>query len=294
MLEALTAEQEALQDVVAEEYLAILDNPGTCTREGVRPWLEAVYKMYDKPCPERIEICASPATAFALEEQLTGSTDRLLDWLGLSDAGWVAFYDFWHRAGVLTNEEAAEVLLLRDYLKQAFDSVLLDECALVIALPRVMARDDDGQLHHSTGFAVEWHDGTGLCYWHGTAVPDRLVFNPESYTADEIKSETNTEIRRALGEKLGWGKVADILGAKPLDAWTDDATGLRYELMGSDPGKWLKKQSPALQNGAQPEYVEPVHEELKTAAGARKWQAVRGATPSDCDKNPTLSYGIET
>lgn len=295
MLENLTEAQEALIETVALEYEAILDSHQPCTREGVRPWLEVAYGLYDLKCPERIEICASPDVAFRLEEQLTGSTGRQLDWLGLSDAGWVSFYDFWHRAGVLSDEEAADVLKLRDFLSVSFDSVLLDECALVIALPRLMARDKNGQLHRSDGLAVEWEDGTGYAYWHGVSIPARIVQDPHSYTAAEIRAITSTEVRRALGEKLGWGKVAHMLGATSLDTWTDPATGLDYALLGAKSGeKWLKKQSPRLQTEKQPEYVEPVHEDLKTAAGARKWQAIRGATPQQCDRAPALTYGVET
>lgn len=295
MIEDLTQEQEALLDVVAEEYEAILDRHEPCTREAVRPWLEVAYGLYERSCPARIEICASPDTAFELEKQLTGTTERRLDWLGLADAGWVSFYDYWHRAGLLSAEEASEVLKLRDFLRISFDTVLLDECALVIALPKLMVRDEDWQLHRSDGFAVEWEDGTGYAYWHGVAIPARIITAPESYTAKEIREITNTEVRRALGEKLGWAKVAEMLGAKPVDAWTDPKTGLRYELLGTNGGeKWLKKQSPILQTSAQPEYVEPVHEDLKTAAGARKWQAVRRATPAECDSDPSLSFGVET
>jgi hypothetical protein len=58
-------------------------------------------------------------------------------------------------------------------------------------------------------------------------------------------------------------------------------------------GRWLRKTSPALQDGSSPSYVEPVHEDCRTARGARKWQACTW-TPDVCELDPSLQYGLET
>ena len=60
----------------------------------------------------------------------------------------------------------------------------------------------------------------------------------------------------------------------------------------SDGSKLLRKQSPPLKLGDQPVYYEPVHEDLRTAQAARKWQAT-DMTPAQCEADPALSYGVE-
>lgn len=296
MLESLTQEQEALLDVVAEETIrAVLHAPPTEPDPAVvRRWLEVVYRLYDLPVPSRVEIVASPEAAFALERELVGETSRELDWCGAADAGWVSFYDYFARVGVLTtaDPELSDVLALRDFQRGAWDTVLLDECAIVIQRP-VVRTDDAGNLHCADGPAVRWLDGTGDYAWHGVWVPERVILDPRSYTREEYLAITDTEERRALGEAAGWDHVVSLLGATTLDTWIDPTTGLSYELIGTDSERWLRKQSPALQDGRQPYYVEPVHEDLCTARAARKWQATTW-DPADCERDPTLTYRTET
>lgn len=293
MLEELTKKQEALFDKVFAEYDAIPDKPKKATVAAVRPWLDVVYAEYKIARPSRIEIVGSPEAAFALEKELTGSTQRTLDWCGIADAGWVSFYDYFHRIKVLTDEEMSEALALRAFMRCCYDSVLLDECAIVIQMP-VCRRDQDGALHSSRSKpAVEWADGSRFWAWHGVWVPERIVIEPKSYTREEYLGITSTEVRRALAECAGGDFVTGLLGAKVTDSWKDKSTSLKYELLTCDNGeRFLRKLSPKLQNGSQPSYTEPVHEELRTAQAARKWQAVNWS-PARCESDPVLIYGVE-
>jgi len=293
VLENLTDEQEALLDKTADAYIADL----TVSREpdmgAINRWLDIAYGLYDMPRPSRVEIAASPEAALKLASELTGEKQAYMDWCGVGDGGWVSFYDLFHQIGILTDEEATEITALRDFGKVAWDSVLLDECAIVIRRPLVLRLDDDGALHSATGPCIEWADGEKDFSYHGTWVPERIVMAPKSFTKDEILAVTNTEERRALGEIAGWQWIADRLGATVVDKWYDRSRRLRYELLSYGDGqKLLRKQSPELKNGKQPTYVEPVHESLKTAKAARKWQATT-LTPAQCERDPELRYGVE-
>ena len=292
MLEELTAKQEALMGKVSAEYIRGITKPKPMNRRTLTRWLDVAYGVYDMKRPARVEIAKSPEAALKLASELTGEKMTEMDWCGFSDGGWVSFYDYFARIGLLTKEEAAEVLALRDFGAMAWDSVLLDECAIVIARPKKIALDDDGNLHSLNGPCLLWADGERDYAYHGTWLPERMVMEPRSYTAQEYRAITNTEERRALSEIAGWDWIAKLLGATVLDSWTDPATQLRYELMDASGQRLLKKQSPRLANRSQPTYLEPVHEALRTAAGARKWQATR-LEPAACDADPALSYGVE-
>lgn len=289
----LTAEQEKLCDVVVAEYDAVLDDLPRPKKTAINRWLKLVYSFYDKPAPSRVEVVPSPFAAFALAEELTGEKYKTLDYCGMADAGWVSFYDYAHRAKFITKEEAKDVLALREFQRSCWDSLLLDECAIVVALPTTLERDTEGNLHSPTGPCIEWADGHADYAWHGVWVPEQVIRAPRTYTKTEYAAITDTEVRRALGEAAGWDFIVDLLGAKSTNTWTDPNTELEYALYRTANQAWLRKQSPVLQNGKQPFYFEPVHESLVTAQAARKWQATR-LTPEQCEADPVLVYGTET
>jgi hypothetical protein len=293
LLESLTPKQERLMEEVAQEYIRDLTVPREPDMVIIEKWLAIAYGLYDLQVPERIEIVASPEAACLLASELTGDKIDSLDWCGTGDGGWVSFYDFFTRIGVLSAEESADVLALRDFGRVAWDSILLDECAIVVRRPTAMRLDDRGNLHSTTGPCIEWADGEKDYAYHGTWMPEKVILGAKSYSAKEYLALSNTEQRRAVGEIIGWPKLLEMLGATSVDRWTDAATGLAYELMRtSDGAKFLRKLSPSLKDGSQPSYVEPVHEELRTARAARKWQATR-LTAAQCESDPELSYDVE-
>jgi hypothetical protein len=297
ILEELSSKQLALAEAVAKEYIDDLCKPTKPHLPTIKRWLKIAYGLFDKPVPKRVEVVASPHAACKLATELTGEKQTATDYCGVGDGGWVAFYDFFNRInriGTLADDEAGDVLALRDFSRVAWDTILLDECAIVVRRPTVLRLDDAGSLHCATGPCIEWADGEKDFAWHGTFVPERIITAPRSHTLEEYRKITNTEERRALSEAAGWDWIVRLLGASPIDAWTDPQTSLRYELLrASDGQQILAKQSPALKNKSQPKYMEPVHEDLKTARAARKWQAT-DLTPAQCEADPDLSYSVET
>lgn len=293
-LGTLTEDQELLFQKIADRYIAELTEPPPFDRAPVLAWLDVAYGLYDRSRPARVEIVKSPHAALLLASELTGEAQTTLDWCGVGNGGWVAFYEYFATIGVLTAEEIAPVLALRDFGRVAWDSVLLDECAIVILRPSRLRVDDDGNLHALDGPAIEWGDGERDYAYHGTWIPERFVADPRGHSRAEYLDITNTEERRALSEIAGWDWVVSLLGGSITDTYVDPATSLRYELLSlSDGQRLLRKQSPPLQDGSQPLYLEPVHEELVTARAARKWQATT-LSPAECERGPELLYSHES
>jgi hypothetical protein len=297
MLTELTQDQDHLLDVVASEYIDNLTKPAPPPNDAaIRAWLDIAYGLYGSVCPERIEVVGSPYAALTLANSLLDPGEermRNTDYTGLGDGGWLAFYEALRRLGVKIEKEFEKPMAaLREFSKTCYDTVLLDSCAIVIARP-AMEFDEQGNLHCEDGPALAWMSGEKDYVWHGIWVPERLIMSPRTYSKAEYLAITNTEERRALSEHAGWSWVAELLGAKTVDSWTDPETHLGYILMEVDGGqRLLQKQSPRLKDGSQPTYVEPVHEELKTAQAARKWQATR-LTPVECEADPALVFGVE-
>lgn len=288
-------EMAALIEQMHDEYVAEIMALKRPDGGVIERWLTYAYD--DRSVPE-IMIARNRAHALAVANARTGGSDRHLDRWGPGDSGWIACRDFGVRIGVLPPDDPDVIglLALRDFTRCAYDTILLNDLAIVVPLPTELHVDDLGNLHCATGPAIRWDDEDQEFAWHGQFVPPRMVLSPESYTRDEYLAITNTEERRALGEILGWEKICTLLGATPIDAWTDPRTSLRYELLGAEGGRrFLRKLSPKLKGGGgQPSYVEPVHRDLRSAQAARKWQAVRGLSAEQCEKDPELVYGVET
>ena len=292
MLEHLTQAQERILVEVADEYIRALTEPDPYNPETVNGWLAVAYRCCGLPKPDRVYVVDSPFAAYALATKMTSSDVTSLDGVGVCDSSWVARYDTFRRLGELSDEEAADVMSLRGFLRCAWDHILLDECAVVVRRPTVLSLDEDGLLHSAEGPALAWADGNEEYAHHGTWISRKIALEPRSHNRSEYLGIANTEERRALCERAGWNWVAELLGATVADSWTDQVTGLSYELLAYDGGKLLRKQSPKLKDGSQPWYVEPVHETLRTARAARKWQAT-SLSPGECEQDPDLVFGVE-
>jgi hypothetical protein len=297
ILEDLTPDQDAVLDVVAAEYLAILQRGDKVDMDKVRPMLELIYSYYDKPVPD-VEIIDSPEAALMRARDL-GIQNPYFDWCGVGDAGWLAHYEVFARIGILNEEESADLRKMQAFLHGGiYDTILLDERALLIRFPSEIHTDERGNLHSAKGPAIAWRDGQAMHAWHGAFVSKELIEAPEAFTKEQVIA-LPTETRRAFCEHFGWEKTLALLECQLADTWADPKTALKYELYVGPDEKILRKESPALQDGSQPWYAEPVHRDLKTAQAARKWQAAMrrgedpGAVASACNKNPALTYGVE-
>lgn len=297
MLNDLTTEQEAMLDVIVNEYIAVLFRGDEVDIDAVRPPLEMIYGFYDKKLPE-IEICDSPEAALMRAKEL-GVESPYFDWCGASDAGWLAYYEVFTRLSIIDDVESEDLRKMQRLLFcGVYDTVLLDERALLVRFPKEAHVNARGDLHCATGPAISWRDGQAEYSWNGVWVSQALIETPETITKAEALAMP-TEERRAFCERFGWTNALKLFECMLLNSWTDPLIGLAYELYTGPDDSILKKQSPVLLTGEQPFYCEPVHRDLKTAQAARKWQAMMrpGSDPAEvaraCNHDPGLSYGIE-
>jgi hypothetical protein len=196
-----------------------------------------------------------------------------------------------------------------NYAAHAGPRRMYAQFAMVCDRPEVIALDERGRKHCESGPAIKWRDGYEMFYWHGVRVPARLIEQPESYTTEEVRGMHNGEITRALAERLGWDRFIEKLGVSVVDSCSIEADGedgqrcaLTYELLQSDhrfaerQPKWLRMQSPVLKDGTQPQYIEPVDPDLKTAKAARAWRTRRadGSWPSvaECNRGTGPDWSV--
>ena len=76
---------------------------------------------------------------------------------------------------------------------------------------------------------VPWSLRSAKIHWRGVAVPDRIAFDPESITVQEIFSERNLELRRIMLERVGMEWFVTNSRAQVVDR-DEDAGGERQLL----------------------------------------------------------------
>lgn len=299
----LTPEEEKFQEEVCNEWIARSIGGSTETDDKViSEGFDWLYKISGVEPPKYgMEVYDSPQAAVrAAKKECADVTNT--HYVGLmADAYWVAFYDFFTRIKTINEENFNKY---RNLLwAGVWDCICLDEKAFVIRRPELVSQDTNQRLHAEKGPALRFRDGFEVYVWHGVLLNERMIMRPESYTRDELMLETNSEIRRAFCERVGFEKYAEIMGVVEIDSWTDPKTGLKYDLMdfasreGSLQPRLLKMVSPVIKTGERPYYIEPVDPGLETAAAARKWQFPKPGgywTVEECNKNPEINFSIET
>jgi len=160
-----------------------------------------------------------------------------LRWYGLYRGGsvwpsWPAFISWFREAGLeidwsnwLYEEMACAHGGARFYHREFW---------IVCDRPTTIGRDDQNRPHCDTGPQIAWSDGWADWYIHGVRVPRQVVEAPETLTAQQIKEETNAEVRRVMLGRFGEARYLTEIGAKKIHE--DDFGELyRAELEGDEP-----------------------------------------------------------
>lgn len=167
-------------------------------------------------------------------------------WWGQMDLYWVAYYRFCETVlGVRYAEADHDGLALMDAIGQScgwwypYDGLIIacerpeivqmEEITDAQPVAEGMPATKRYRLHATDGPAVRFRDGWSIYAWHGVRVPAKLIETPSQITRDDVVAETNAEVRRAMYERVGPDRYADLLGVQPVhtDAWN----GQTYTLL---------------------------------------------------------------
>lgn len=271
-------------DVVAERRYreAVADvekaigRPIDMTDPRIKRGLEAIAKLSNTTVCAEVEVGTSP------EAVLKARGERYCDGIGCALIHAVE-HDL-AASELLEEEPNPDTVALREFCMLVYDTLLYDELSVLIPWPTVYAVDARDDLHFATGPAVAWADGYEYFFWHGQPIDKAVIMTPDEVTAEYLLG-LSAEKRRASYEALGHDRAIRILGLKV----TDESVigGLQYQLYRGSAESWLRMQSPPLQDGSQPFYVEPVHESCQTCASALGWRATGNV-------GATVTYEVET
>jgi hypothetical protein len=142
---------------------------------------------------------------------------------GSHDAGWLAFYRYFHDVLGLT-EETKKLNGLWELAQSAGWALPYENICWVSERHNILSRDDRGRLHSLTGPACAYPDGWKIYAVHGVRVPANIIENSSAITIKDINSTTNIEIRRVMIDL--YKRDQKISGAA---AYIRDAGGQRLD-----------------------------------------------------------------
>ena len=235
--------------------------------------LAAVNLAYEcagfAPPPKGLIYCPSPKAAYKRAKAEDSNAQPL--W-GHFDADWWCAYEICLDKGV----EGAEVNRGRietgKYLGWWF---AFDEAAIVSPHPSVFKRDERGRLHCEDGPAIAYEDGFAIYAIHGVQVPARIIKHPETLTVEDLFKESNAEVARVIGEKLGGlenvlrpGSNGVKLINQDQDVHGNTRSLIEVPMAALDsPARWVHVTCPSTGR----EYVLGVPPNIKTAQEGIAW-----------------------
>lgn len=156
----------------------------------------------------------------------------------ITDFGWLGFYDFFDRLGIVRNKDFTKFKNLIDC--GVYDMIQQDNICYVCGMPEYIKRDAGNNLHSETESAIKWKDGFELFFLSGVAFTKELwqkVSSKEISAIDALKIE-NIEQRYATLKYLGAEKLLKDLSAELIDK--SDRGNELYCLKGIIPNKEVK------------------------------------------------------
>ena len=173
----------------------------------------------------------------------------------ISDFGWVSFYSFFTRIGILNNTRFNQY---EAFIRSTPLALYAYENYVFAVHPPIQAeRNAQGRLHSATTAAVKFRDGSAYYFINGRSVPGWIIEKKDAITKEKFLSETNAEIKGAMYEVLGQKGIMKLLGAETVDVKEiTHANGDRetvellktrdtFAEIGNNPFAWVKVVCPS-------------------------------------------------
>lgn len=301
MLNELNIEQEALIDSLSNEWIKEAHCGNTLIDQySAAKTITTIYELAELK-PPQVLFLDGPMDAKRFCKEELNQDVATFDYFGMGfDSGWVSFYDYFQRIGILERDDV-EFNAVRDFMRSGvWATIMFENLVLCISRPNTVKTDEKGNLHCENGPAIAFDDGYEEYAWHGTWVTEQIIMQPKTFTKEQILGENNSEVSRAIAERLGWDEYMKRVETVLIHKWFDETTSSHYELhdfkerKGILQPRLLKMESPELNDGTRPYYIEPVPPQAKTCQAARRWQNdPNRPTIEECNKNPELVFEVE-
>jgi len=131
-------------------------------------------------------------------------------------------------------EETEQLLGLMEMAQSAGWYAMYDNCVIVQHRHSELHRNSEGRLHCETGMAVKYRDGWGVWAIGGVTVDEQIAMKPETQTVEQIRLESNAEVKRIRISRFGWDRYLTGIDAKEVDS-RHNAIENTYEVLVKTP-----------------------------------------------------------
>jgi len=115
-----------------------------------------------------------------------------------SNFGWVSFYDYFEKIGILDNDDFKKYKKL--IRAGSFQTYEYENYVFAIQPPKYIYLDEENRMNNITDKAFEWSDGYGFYYVNGMNLSEEifLKLKENKYTFEDFIKEENEEIKSAV------------------------------------------------------------------------------------------------
>lgn len=157
---------------------------------------------------------------------------RFANWC-IQRSGWYAASELsWTVTTFIGNSEIAwSKPLFESYIAGAWFLHWTDDVLYWIAKPSLSIETPGSRrrLSNETGPAVK-SDCEDIFFINGVMLDEQIVMRPETQTVEQIRGETNEEVKRLRIERFGWHRYLPGINAKPIHSRRNDIEGTRESL----------------------------------------------------------------
>ncbi len=322
-IETLTDEQSAMLSIYREESREKALRPHFATDKEMRQAVAAIYTSMGRPAPtvfvfvdpfqclsarsilkgqlwDQLGVQLRGQLRVQLRDQLGGQlwvqlwvqlreAHDTLWFAGGSELYWVAFYRFAEKIGVKYDaKQSATLDAWERYAEICGPLYPYDGIAFASRRPDVLSFDEQRRLHAETGPAMRFPSGYALYAWHGTRIPAVWIDQPEALTPQIALGQTDTALRVAATQIIGWQRMIDQLDAKVVNRHPEGMAGgellsvKKSKFNPDDKGEMRFLRAACPRNGT---ICFRVPDGTKTAHEAQAWSV---GLPPDIYKIPSI------
>lgn len=245
----LLPEQAAWARAVSEQWTrACLHSGGKCDPTKVKKHVQTIlsWSGYTQSL-EQIYFCASPGEVRTKYQRLTGEifpaqSDSYVSMAVEADFGaWTEIYEGLGATFDTALNEKRKILI-DAYVNGLWMMWPFQEGTFISAPPTEVQLDENKNLHNINGPAIKFADGFSAFFYKGTELEPNWVLYKDHISPELALTHSNTTVRQALSELLGWARILEALPQTVLDEHPDPQMGTLIETVISVPGTDRKEK----------------------------------------------------
>ena len=132
-------------------------------------------------------------------------------------SAYVSYLSFFRHVAALELPEYERFKHYETAAERAGPRIMHPDFCMVSDRPERILVDEQRRPHCEDGPSHCWRDGWALWHWHGVRVSRQVIEFPQTLTLEQIKAETNAEVRRIMRERFGEGRYLAETKARVID-----------------------------------------------------------------------------